>query len=299
MHRTEGPDYATVLGKRRYTDVNPATVISKDAANAIQEELCLAVEDSGQTLRTTGALDESGAWGQLTEAIKRLPLVQPVDATLTAVSGAATNMTPALGINFIKLERSGGVASPGEEFVFPNNVAYNGRIITIFNSASMFAQIKDRRGCLTLLAHHACEQFYCFLDDDGVNYNWAPMSGEYSGSTVTTADYTDPVSSTAVTIYYKKKGLKCDIYLPFLGLTIDGGPTNVTTIALPPFLHGQNNSRPKIILSDGTSTPVWTTGSFPSGGPGGGDLAIGGILSTSHELEAQWVSYMADNELVA
>ncbi len=299
MHRTEGPDFVTVGGNRRFGEVLPATVIDKDIMNAVQEELALAVENSGQTLRTTGALDESGAWGQLTEAIKRLPLVQPEDVTVTLVTGVITSLAPTLAQNFLRIERAGGIASPGFNVVFPNDVAYNGRIITIRNSASRIIQIKDRRGCLSMMAHHAVEQFYCFLDDDAANYNWAPMSGVYSGTYDTTVDYTDPVSSTNVTVFYQKRGCKIDLYLPFIGLSIDGGPTNVVTIALPPFLHGQNNSRPKIILSDGTSTPVWTSGSFPSGGPSGGDLLIGGIVSTAHELEAQWVSYLADNELVA
>lgn len=71
MHRTEGPDYTTVGGKRRFKESAPATIVDKDIMNALQEEVCLAIENMGLTLRTTGALDESGDWGQLPLAILR------------------------------------------------------------------------------------------------------------------------------------------------------------------------------------------------------------------------------------
>lgn len=97
MHRTEGPDYAIVSGKRRYTNVGASTVVNKDAMNAFQEEVALAIEASGQTLRTTGALDESGAWGQLLAAIK----------TLSGRGGNTGVVNPANGF---MLGETGGVA---------------------------------------------------------------------------------------------------------------------------------------------------------------------------------------------
>lgn len=73
MHRTEGPNYVLESGKRRYQESTPPeTVVNKFAMNAIQEELCLAVEDAGLTVAATGAADRTAGWGQLTEAIKKM-----------------------------------------------------------------------------------------------------------------------------------------------------------------------------------------------------------------------------------
>jgi hypothetical protein len=289
MHRTEGPDHTGNL----YKETNPATVINAHAMNALQEEVARAVVESGQTLVATGALDAAAGWVQLREAIRRLPLMQPVDVTIALAVGA-TNLTPALGQNFIAIDRLGGGVSTIVNF--PNNVAYLGRIITILNTASAQIQIKDRRGFLSVMAHHAVEMFYCFIDDDGVNYNWAPMSGEYSGFITTTYEVSDVAASIGpIELMYRKKGYKIDLHLAYYGLGSAFGATNVLTVPLPPFLHGQGNSKPLVTIDDLIAQkPILTYTSFPSG-----DLAIQGLINNDLELQQQWISYFADNELTA
>lgn len=94
MHRTEGPDYATVGGKRRFKETPvPATIVDKDIMNAMQEEIALVIENSGLTLNTDGATDESAGWGQLDTAILRRGIANVVsfgaDPTGVADSSAA------------------------------------------------------------------------------------------------------------------------------------------------------------------------------------------------------------------
>jgi len=72
MHRTEGPDYATESGKRRYkVTPAPGTVVNKFAANSLQEEICLAIENYGIILAASGAADRAAGWGQLYQAMLR------------------------------------------------------------------------------------------------------------------------------------------------------------------------------------------------------------------------------------
>lgn len=73
MHRTEGVDYTTEEGKRRYIDPNlpsvRGTVLNAESMNALQEEICNVIEKAGLTLNTTAALDRADGWDQLWEAI--------------------------------------------------------------------------------------------------------------------------------------------------------------------------------------------------------------------------------------
>ncbi len=96
MHRTEGPNYATESGKRRYRESpTPETVVNKFAMNAIQEEIAGPIEAAGLTLAVTGAADRTAEWGQLTKAILRLNTVNVLsfgaDPTGVADSTAAFN----------------------------------------------------------------------------------------------------------------------------------------------------------------------------------------------------------------
>lgn len=96
MHRTEGPDFVVESSKNRYKETPlPATVVNKFAMNAIQEELCLAVEGAGLTLNASGAADRAAAWGQLRLAILRTVLVDVrafgADPTGAADSSSAFN----------------------------------------------------------------------------------------------------------------------------------------------------------------------------------------------------------------
>ncbi len=101
MHRTEGPDYITESGKRRYKETpSPGTVVNKFAMNSIQEEICLAVENSGLTLNATGAADRTAGWGQLWLAMLRVHnnlLAYGADPTGSADSAPA--LTAALAAN--------------------------------------------------------------------------------------------------------------------------------------------------------------------------------------------------------
>ena len=73
MHRTEGIDYTTEDGKRRYIDPNlPAvrgTVLNAESMNSIQEEICNVIEKAGLTLNASAALDRTDGWDQLWAAI--------------------------------------------------------------------------------------------------------------------------------------------------------------------------------------------------------------------------------------
>lgn len=102
MHRTEGPDYDTVGGKRRYKETPaPGTVVNKDHMNALQEEVCLVVEGVGLTLAATGAADESAAWGQLLLAIRRATLgdVRSWGADPTGTNDSTAAFNSALAAN--------------------------------------------------------------------------------------------------------------------------------------------------------------------------------------------------------
>lgn len=103
MHRTEGPDFVLVGGKRRFKESAPATVVDKDIMNACQEELCLAIENAGLTLRTTGALDESGGWGQLYQAVQRVAFanVLAFGADPTGVADCKTDINDAFAYSKI------------------------------------------------------------------------------------------------------------------------------------------------------------------------------------------------------
>jgi len=295
MHRTEGPDYATVGGKRRYKDTHPATIISKDQANALQEEIAGAVELSGQTLRTTGALDEAGAWGQLSEAIKRLPWVQSVETTVTLVTGVATALAPTLAQNFIRIERSGGITVPGLDVVLPNNVAYLGRIITIRNSASAVISIKDRRGYISLMANLAVEQFYCFTDDAGAHYDWAPMSGEYSGIFSATIDLSDVAASLAARdFYYRKKGYHVHLFFPGFDFSETGAVNagNLVTVNLPTWLHAGNYQYAPYCLYP--SAPPDTLGVALIGSA---KLILRDVVNGNIGVPGQVISYFSNNEL--
>lgn len=73
MHRTEGVDYTTEAGKRRYIDPNlpsvRGTVLNAESMNAIQEEICNVIEKAGLTLNATAAADRADGWDQLWAAL--------------------------------------------------------------------------------------------------------------------------------------------------------------------------------------------------------------------------------------
>lgn len=91
MHRTEGVDYTTEEGKRRYIDPNlpsvRGTVLNAESMNAIQEEICNVIEKAGLTLNTTAAADRADGWDQLWEAITDRGIIgeAALDSGLTAI----------------------------------------------------------------------------------------------------------------------------------------------------------------------------------------------------------------------
>jgi hypothetical protein len=76
MHRTEGDSNdpnKNGTGKRGYRSATPAsiaaTALPAEAMNAIQEEICLVIENAGLTLNASASADRTAVWGQLYEAI--------------------------------------------------------------------------------------------------------------------------------------------------------------------------------------------------------------------------------------
>lgn len=53
MDRTTGEGYATVGGKRRFTDGPPGTVLNAEWLNAVQEEILAVIEGAGMTPSAT------------------------------------------------------------------------------------------------------------------------------------------------------------------------------------------------------------------------------------------------------
>jgi hypothetical protein len=76
MHRIEGDDAeinGNGAGRDGYRDATPpsiaATILTAEAMNAIQEEICLVIENCGLTLNASASADRAAVWGQLDEAI--------------------------------------------------------------------------------------------------------------------------------------------------------------------------------------------------------------------------------------
>lgn len=120
MHRTEGPDYILESGKRRYKETpTPETVVNKFAMNAIQEEICLAIENAGITLAATGAADRTAGWGQLDAAIiaRGATALAHVSADGLSHSQVTANkafldaMTGALNVDTVTAVSDGTIAS--------------------------------------------------------------------------------------------------------------------------------------------------------------------------------------------
>lgn len=103
MHRTEGPDYVTESGKRRHKETPlPATVVNKFFANALQEEICVTIENTGITLNASGAADRTAGWGQLYTAIQRIAVnVVGFGADPTGAADSAAAFTAAFAASKI------------------------------------------------------------------------------------------------------------------------------------------------------------------------------------------------------
>lgn len=90
MHRTEGVDYTTEEGKRRYIDPNlpsvRGTVLNAESMNALQEEICNVVEKAGLTLNATAAADRAAEWDQLWEAITSSGIIGTQALSASAVT---------------------------------------------------------------------------------------------------------------------------------------------------------------------------------------------------------------------
>lgn len=73
MHRVDSDGYVTEGGLRRFADQNlPTLAGTLDGAewnNAVQEEICNAIEASGLTLNTDATSDRADGWNQLATAI--------------------------------------------------------------------------------------------------------------------------------------------------------------------------------------------------------------------------------------
>lgn len=70
MHRIEGDGFVVEDGKNRYTeDGNTPTVVTDEAMNAIQEELCNLITACGVTVESTASDDRTNNWEQLVKAI--------------------------------------------------------------------------------------------------------------------------------------------------------------------------------------------------------------------------------------
>lgn len=91
MHRTEGVDYTTEEGKRRYIDPNlpsvRGTILNAESMNALQEEICNVIEKAGLTLNATAAADRTDGWDQLWAAITSRGIIglDAFDSTFTGI----------------------------------------------------------------------------------------------------------------------------------------------------------------------------------------------------------------------
>lgn len=145
MHRTEGPDYITESGKRRYKETpSPGTVVNKFHMNAIQEEIALVIEGVGMTLAATGAADRSAGWGQLYQAIRRSLLVD-----ITAHGADNTGVADSTSAINSALAQTGAIYVPAGVFrvdgalTLPNNGLILGEgLHSIFNFNTTASKMK-------------------------------------------------------------------------------------------------------------------------------------------------------------
>ncbi len=186
MHRTEGPDYVTTGGKKLYTGTAPGTLINTNAMNAIQEEICMAVEAAGLTLRASGAADVAGVWGQLLTAIKTLSgrgggtgvdnpslgfMLGTTGAVAKAVSANPMAITAISGYISLSAE-SGGPFADGV-INLEESSTYANRFILVSNFTGTRKRVKSSslaNTYSTLIENHAAAWFY-YLSGTG----WLPV----------------------------------------------------------------------------------------------------------------------------